>query len=99
MATSVPKSALASVYLTLVLDLLGFGIILPQLPLLARSFGVSDFAVASLSAVFSFAHMIGALVWGGLSDRLGRKKVIVFCIVGKIIFFALMGFAKSITYI
>ena len=62
-------SALAVVYLTVFLDLLGFGIILPQLPFIALKFGASGAWVGALLASFSIAQLFGAAILGRLSDR------------------------------
>lgn len=94
-----PNQALLAIYLTLMLDLVGFGIILPQLPLLARDYGATSFMVTALSSVYSFWQMLGAYLWGYLSDKFGRKPIISICVLGEVVFFALMGYARSYTFL
>jgi DHA1 family tetracycline resistance protein-like MFS transporter len=69
-------------FFIVVIDLIGFGIILPIMPFLAPEFGGSDFDIAMMIAVYSvFAGICGPF-WGKLSDRFGRKPVILTCLTG-----------------
>lgn len=68
---------LVTVWLTLFLDLAGFGIILPVLPYYAESFGASPSTVALLATVFSAAQFVMSPVLGRLSDRVGRRPVML----------------------
>lgn len=70
---------LPAIFLTIVVDLIGFGLILPLLPFYASSFGASAFVVALLAAVFSLAQFLAAPLLGSLSDRWGRKPVFLAC--------------------
>jgi len=70
---------LAAVLFATVVDLIGFGLILPLLPFYAIHYGASPFMVALLAAVFSIAQFAAAPVLGGLSDRYGRKPVYILC--------------------
>ena len=88
--------ALAVVYLTVFLDLLGFGIILPQLPFYALKFGASGAWVGVLLAAFSFAQLFGAAVLGRLSDRLGRRPVMLLSLVGSTLAFIGAGLAQTL---
>jgi len=99
MTVYVSRGAMMVVYFTLVMDLIGFGIILPQLPVLAERSGASDFEAASLSAVFSFAQMIGSMFWGYFSDYVGRRPVIIACICGQIVSFALMSLSGRLLFL
>jgi multidrug resistance protein len=74
----VPKvRALLVVFFTLFLDLLGFGLIIPVSPFYAESFGASPAAITALGASYSLAQLLFAPVWGRLSDRLGRRPVML----------------------
>src|SRR3546814_3066077 len=70
---------LPAIFLTVVVDLIGFGLILPLLPFYAGSFGASPFVIALLAAVFSIAQFLAAPLLGALSDRFGRKPVFLLC--------------------
>ena len=80
------------------LDLVGFGIVLPLLPLYASDsrFGASPAVVGVLLASFSLAQFVFAPVWGRLSDRVGRKPILVLSLVGTALGSLLTGLAGSL---
>jgi DHA1 family tetracycline resistance protein-like MFS transporter len=90
------RRALSTVALTLFLDLAGFGIILPILPYYAESFDASETAVALLSTAFSAAQFVMAPVLGRLSDRHGRRPVMLLSIFGSIAAGLVLGFAHAL---
>lgn len=67
-------------FLIVLIDGIGFGIILPLLPLFVLKFNLTPFHIGILAAVFSFAQFITAPILGMLSDKFGRKKIIVTCL-------------------
>jgi DHA1 family tetracycline resistance protein-like MFS transporter len=71
-----------AIWSTVALDLVGFGIILPVLPLYARRFHASPAVIGVLVASFSVAQLVLAPVWGRVSDRIGRKPVLIVSLVG-----------------
>lgn len=77
-------------------DLLGLTIIIPLLPFYATSFGASPFVIGLLSAAYPIFQFIGAPILGRLSDRYGRKPVLVISQIGTFIGFLVMGFANSL---
>ncbi len=75
------KPSLGAIFLTIVLDLLGFGLVLPFLAEEARdTFGTTAFIATLLAAVYSLMQFLFVPVWGRLSDRVGRKPVLVWSI-------------------
>lgn len=90
------KKALATVALTLFIDLAGFGIILPILPYYAESFDASETAVALLSTAFSAAQFVMSPVLGRISDRHGRRPVMLVSIFGSIASALVLGFANAL---
>ena len=64
------------------LDLIGFGIVLPILPLWAERFGARPSTIGALVATYSAFQLVCAPVWGRLSDRVGRKPVLVLSLLG-----------------
>ncbi|RPJ84085.1 MAG: MFS transporter, partial [Acidobacteria bacterium] len=70
-------SPLVIVFLTVFIDLLGFGIIIPLLPFYAETFGGDAFTVGLLATSFSLMQFIFAPIWGRLSDRVGRRPIIL----------------------
>jgi MFS transporter, DHA1 family, tetracycline resistance protein len=77
------------------LDLIGFGIILPILPLWAERFGARPGAIGALVATYSAFQLVFAPVWGRLSDRFGRKPILVLSLVGTAAGSLLTGLASS----
>ncbi len=91
---AVRKASLGAIFLTIFLDLLGFGLVLPFLAAEARStFHISAFTGTLLSAVYSAMQFLFIPVWGRLSDRVGRRPVLVWSVFATAIGMAGLGFA------
>jgi len=82
-------------FFTMVVMMLGFGMIIPIMPFYVEYFGASGSGLGAMMAVFSIMQFIFSPIWGSLSDRVGRKKVLVMGILGNAISMALMGMASS----
>ena len=91
------KSALATVFLVVVIDLLGFGIVLPLLPFYAQEFSASAVIIGLLYSVYSFMQLIFSPVWGSWSDRIGRRPIMLMSTFGAVIAYTIFGFAGSIS--
>ena len=89
------RSPLAIIFLAVFIDLLGFGIVIPLLPLYAQTFGASGATVGLLITVYSLAQFLCAPVWGRLSDRVGRRRVILVGLAGSAVAYLLLGLAQS----
>lgn len=74
------KSPLFILLLTVMLDLIGFGIVLPLLPTYAKDLGASPFMIGFIAAIFSIMQFIFSPLWGKLSDRIGRRPVMLISI-------------------
>ncbi len=86
---------LAILFLTLVVNLLGFGIIIPILPFYVERFGGSGLQMGMLMSIFSLMQFVFSPIWGGLSDRVGRKRVLMIGALGNAMSMALMGLARE----
>ena len=89
-------SPLAIIFLTLFVNLVGFGIIIPLLPFYAQTFGASPLAIGLLFASFSLSQLIASPVLGDLSDRWGRRPVLIFSLLGTVVSFAMLAVANSL---
>jgi MFS transporter, DHA1 family, tetracycline resistance protein len=89
-------SPLLIIFITVFIDLLGFGIIIPLLPFYAEHFGASALVVGLLSSSFSLAQFLFAPFWGRLSDRIGRRPVILIGLLGSALSYAFFALATSL---
>jgi len=85
------------IFLTILVNLIGFGIIIPLLPFYAETFGASPLVIGLLFAVFSVCQLIAAPALGDLSDRYGRRPVLIFSLAGTVLSFLMLAVAQSIT--
>ncbi len=90
------RRTFAIVFLTIFLDLVGFGIIIPIQPFYAETFGASATVVTLLGASYSFAQFIMLPFWGRLSDRVGRRPVLLVSIAVAAVGYLLFGLAGSL---
>lgn len=102
--TKPTKGALLIVWLVVFIDLLGFGIVLPVMPRQAEPYlahlELSNTAkgavIGVLFSIFSVMQFVFSPVWGRVSDRIGRKPVLLVSLLGSVVFYALYGFAVSL---
>ncbi|HVT04144.1 MAG TPA: MFS transporter, partial [Thermoanaerobaculia bacterium] len=71
------KGSLSVLFLTVFIDLIGFGMVIPFLAFYAREFGASGFAVGAVVGVYSIMQFFFAPIWGRISDRVGRRPVLL----------------------
>jgi multidrug resistance protein len=90
-------SSLVIVFITVFIDLLGFGIIIPLMPFYATHFGASAFQVGMLATSFSFMQFLFAPLWGRWSDVIGRRPVILIGLLGSAVSYLTFGLAQSLT--
>src|SRR6476620_10897847 len=85
------RRSLLVIFLTVFIDLLGFGMVLPLLPIYAKSFGVNEagWEIGLLMSSFSAMTFIFAPLWGRLSDRIGRRPVLILGLAGSVGFYIL----------
>ncbi len=84
------------IFLTIFVNLVGFGIIVPLLPFYAETFGASPLTIGLLFAVFSLSQLFAAPVLGDWSDRYGRRPVLIFSLAGTVVSFVMLALAHSI---
>jgi DHA1 family tetracycline resistance protein-like MFS transporter len=84
------------IFLTIFVNLVGFGIIIPLLPFYAQTFGASPLTIGLLFAVFSACQLVAAPLLGDLSDKYGRRPVLIFSLAGTVVSFVMMALAHSV---
>jgi DHA1 family tetracycline resistance protein-like MFS transporter len=90
------RKHLLNIFLVVLLNLLGFGLILPLLPFYADEFGATPTQIGFLVAVYSAFQMIGSPILGQLSDRYGRRPILLISIFGTFASLMLLGFANAL---
>jgi MFS family permease len=85
-----------AIFLTVFIDVLGFGIAIPVLPLYAEHLGASPLQIGLLVGAFSLMQFLFAPGWGRVSDRLGRRRVLLIGMAGTVAGYLVMGFAGSV---
>ena len=95
----VKRSGLGAIFLSVVVDLIGFGIVLPLLPRYAREYDAKGWQIGLLMASFSAMQFLFAPVWGRISDRIGRRPVLLIGLGGSVVFYSLFGFADSLFWL
>jgi DHA1 family tetracycline resistance protein-like MFS transporter len=93
------SASLSTLFLTVFLDLLGFGLVIPFLPGIARRLGAGDFMATMPGAVFSIMQFLFIPIWGRLSDRVGRRPVLLWSIAASAIGMAMLGLAPSLIWL
>ena len=90
------NSRLLTIFVIVFVDLLGFGLILPLLPYYAETYGATAVVVGLLVASYAAAQLVGAPLLGRLSDRIGRRPVLLLSVTGTLVGFLLLGFADPL---
>ena len=90
-----PRVRIAILFFTLVVVMLGFGMIIPILPFYVEAFGGGGKEMGALMAVFALMQFVFAPVWGQLSDRHGRKVILMVGVLGNAISMLLFGLSTS----
>jgi MFS transporter, DHA1 family, tetracycline resistance protein len=90
------RSPLAVIFVTVFIDLVGFGIVIPLLPFYASRYGASPFAIGLLFASYSLMQLVFSPVLGRLSDRHGRRPVLLVSLLGTALGFFILGLADTL---
>jgi MFS transporter, DHA1 family, tetracycline resistance protein len=90
------RSPLVIIFITIFIDLVGFGIVIPVLPLYAKMYGASETVIGLLLAIYSVMQFIMSPILGKLSDRVGRRPVLFFSLIGTALGFLTMGIANTL---
>ena len=83
-------------FMIVLVDLIGFGLYIPLLPFYAEHYQATPFVVGLVMAMFSFAQFISAPFWGSLSDRFGRRPILMIGMAGSMISYIWLAYADSL---
>ena len=81
------------------IDILGFSILIPLMPYYVKHFGASDVVIGLLFASFAACQFVAGPLWGNLSDRIGRKMVLIVSQIGATIGWTMLAFAPAIGWV
>jgi MFS transporter, DHA1 family, tetracycline resistance protein len=90
------KSPLVVILLTIFLDMLGFGIIIPILPIFSKELGAADYQVGLIAMSYPVMNFLFASLWGSLSDRHGRRPIILISVMLTAIAYLIFGFSVNL---
>lgn len=93
------KSPLFFIYLTVFVNIVGFGMIFPLLPFYAQKFNASEATIGLLASSFAIAQFLFSPFWGRFSDRFGRKPIISIALLGISLSYFVFAFSTSLTWL
>src|SRR5215470_11411035 len=91
------KPSLLIIFLTVFVDLIGFGLVLPLLPNYSKNFGASGLEVGIIMAAYSLMQFVFAPAWGALSDRVGRRPVLLVSLAGAAVSYGIFAVGSAMT--
>ncbi len=91
------RGMLGVIFLTVFLDLVGFGVVIPILPLYAKHFGAPGIVVGGIMAVYSLMQFLFSPVWGRWSDRIGRRPLMLFGTAGASMAYVIFALGAGLT--
>lgn len=99
MNISSEKKPLVIIFLTVFIYLLGFGIVIPIIPILSIQMGASPLQTGLLLSVYSLMQFLFSPFWGRLSDKYGRRPILLICLLGEVFSYLLFAWARSIEWL
>lgn len=93
------KAQLAVIFFTVFIYLVGFGVIIPIIPILSRDFGATAFQTGLLLSMFSLMQFLFAPFWGKLSDKYGRRPILLFCLLAEGLSYLVFAWAPSLEWL
>lgn len=93
------RATLPTLFSIIIVDLIGFGIVMPILPFYAENMGASPFELGFLLAIHAAMQFIFAPIWGRVSDRVGRRPVMLGTVAGTAVALLALGFAPSLPWV
>ncbi len=99
MSSAKSKTPLLLIFMTVFIDLMGFGLVIPILPTYAQQLHASDFVVGLLIASYSIMQFLFTPFWGRLSDRIGRRPVLLISLAASFAGYLIWGFSTSLIWL
>lgn len=96
---TVKKGSLFIIFMTVFIDLIGFGIIIPLLPFYAQKFGASVIEIGFLMTSFSLLQFLLSPMWGKISDHVGRRPILLLGLFGSALSYIIFALAPTLQWI
>src|SRR5690606_29497832 len=93
------QASLGSLFAVIVLDLVGFGVVIPILPFFAEAYGANATLLGLLLTSYAAMQFLFSPLWGRLSDKVGRKKVLLMTMTGSVLGMVLLGLAPNLIFL
>lgn len=90
------KKQIVWLYITVFINILGFGMVVPLIPYFAEKFGASFWQIGLIAAMFSLGQFIASPFWGRISDRVGRKPILIIALAGSTLSYFLLSLSSSL---
>ena len=99
LASAHPRSwpPLAFIFVTVFVDMIGYGLVIPLLPFYAREYAAGAALVGLLGSLYAAMQFVGGPFLGGLSDRTGRRPVLIICLLGASLAYLMLGLAETLS--
>src|ERR1700722_14214735 len=93
------QSPLFIIFTTVLIDLVGFGMVIPLISLYGRHYGASGLQLPILGGIYSLMQFFFAPLWGSLSDRVGRRPILLLSLTGSTLSYLIFGLAPNYTWL
>jgi MFS family permease len=90
---------LTAIFIVCAIDVLGFGVIVPLVPYVADRFGAAPWMITWILGSYSLCQLVAAPLWGRLSDRYGRRAILMTSMAGACVSYGILGFAPGLTWL
>jgi MFS family permease len=90
---------LLAIFIVCAIDVMGFGVIVPLVPYIANRFGAAPWMITWIFGSYSFCQFIAAPIWGRLSDRYGRRPILLSSMAGACVSYFVLGFAPGLLWL
>jgi DHA1 family tetracycline resistance protein-like MFS transporter len=88
--------SLRALFVVSMIDVLGFGVLIPLVPYMAHRFGAGPSVTTAILGSYSLCQLLAAPIWGRLSDRFGRRPILMSSLVGACLSYVILGLADSL---
>jgi DHA1 family tetracycline resistance protein-like MFS transporter len=89
------RKALFTIFMIILTDIIGFGIVIPLMPTISQNLGISGLALGMLTASYAIAQFIASPILGSLSDKYGRKPILIISKLGTVVAYIMLGLSHS----